>query len=301
MRAGDYIGRMRLGYLAPLTPEEPARAARLGFGCLELHSHTFFGDGVYSSAGERQQIVEQLKRVTDAGMAVSAIAHYTPGLRLRGAELVESYRKCIDLAAVCGAHVVATIAARSDPQKTVEENLPAFREVYAPVAAMAEGAGVRIAIENWPGFRGYPWVGKTMAYSPEAWEALFDAVPSPALGLEFDPSHLVWQGIDWRYALERFAPRVHHVHAKDTEVFPEKRNRIGIFGTSGWWTYRLPGTPGNEVDWTAFVAALGRISYGGNICIEHEDDRYDPTRQEPGLARYEEGLRIAHACLSPLL
>jgi len=292
---------MKLGYLTPLTPEEPARASRLGFSCLEIHSHTFFGDTVYNSPSQRDQILAALKRSKDAGIPISAIAHYTPALRLRGQALIESYRKCIDLASACGANVVATLAARSDPRKTVADNLPAFRAIYAPVAELAESAGVKIALENWPGFRGYPWVGQTMAYSPQAWQLLFDAVPSPALGLEFDPSHLVWQGIDHLWALRTFAARVHHVHAKDTQIFPDVRNRIGIFGTDGWWTYRLPGTPNNEINWPQFISALRSIHYTGNICIEHEDDRYDPNRKDPGLAAYEQGLRIAHDCLHPLL
>src|SRR2546421_637555 len=125
---------MNLGYLTPLTPGEPARAARLGFSCLEVHSHTFFGDHVFDSPSQRDQILDALKRSADAGVSISAIAHYTPALRLRGQALIDSYRKCIDLAFACGANIVATLAARTDPLKTVAENLPAFRAVYAPVA-----------------------------------------------------------------------------------------------------------------------------------------------------------------------
>src|SRR6476646_6463388 len=97
---------MLLGYLTPLTPDEPARAARLGFSCLEVHSHTFFGDAVYDSPSQRQHLLDALNGSNDAAVSISAIAHYTPAMRLRGQALIDSYQKCIDLAAACGANVV---------------------------------------------------------------------------------------------------------------------------------------------------------------------------------------------------
>ena len=72
-----------------------------------------------------------------------------------------------------------------------------FAEVFGPIAQAAEDAGLRVAFENWPGRGGdVPWHSVNLAWSPRNWCDMFDRVPSPALGLEFDPSHLVWQRID---------------------------------------------------------------------------------------------------------
>src|SRR3954466_10402660 len=111
---------MKIGYLTAFTPDEPARARRLGFDCLEVHSGSWGGDGVFASAGQRQQILDDLKRSRDEqGISVSAVAHYGPALNLKGKELLESYAKAIDVAAACGAGVVSAIAARENPDKTV--------------------------------------------------------------------------------------------------------------------------------------------------------------------------------------
>ena len=145
--------------------------------------------------------------------------------------------------------------------------------------------GVRLVFENWP--QG----GQRLAGTPELWEAMFRAVPSPALGLCFDPSHLVWQGIDWRRALHEFGPRIYHAHAKDTEIVAEPSYRYGIYGAqlaankgrrSGWYRYRLPGN--GVVDWAAYVSALIEVGFDGLLSIEHEDDVYG-WLDDPDLAR----------------
>lgn len=290
---------MKLGYLTKFSPEEPARAQRLGFDCLELHANSWFGNGVYGNKSERQQILDQLRAGREEfGVSVSCIANYSGGLSLRGRELIDSFKKAIDIASECGAKVVATIAGRDNPQKSIQDNIPAYKKSYSTIAKMAGDAGCKIAFENWPAFGGYPLFGKTMPYCPQAWTLMFDAVPNKSMGLEFDPSHLYWQGIDHMAILRQFKDRVHHVHAKDTEIFYDKRNQVGVFG-EGWWTYRAPGL--GEIKWAPFIAELYTMGYEGGVCIEHEDSRFDPWRQEKDLTKYEQGLRLGHACLRPLI
>ena len=120
---------------------------------------------------------------------------------------------------------------------------------------------------------------------------MFDAVPSKALGLEFDPSHLVWQGIDWAAALTRFASKVYHVHAKDTEILKDRLAADGFF-SAGWWRYRLPGY--GCVDWHRFTSMLKEQGYDGGVCVEHEDPVFSGKRRV-------EGLEKAYACLRPLM
>ncbi|MBC8075633.1 MAG: sugar phosphate isomerase/epimerase, partial [Chloroflexales bacterium] len=120
-----------------------------------------------------------------------------------------------------------------------------------------------------------------MGGSPDTWDAMFAAVPSPALGLEFDPSHRFWQGIDHLRALHEYPDRIYHVHAKDTELLPERRYRAGINDTS--FRFRIPGYGG--IDWTTFIAALDEIGYSGGVAIEHEDPIYSGARFDEGLTR----------------
>ena len=196
-------------------------------------------------------------------------------------------REAIDAAADGGVECVG-VGSRRDPGADADENMHLFRLAYAPLAEYAEARGVKLVFENWP--QG----GQRLAGTPELWDAMFRAVPSPALGLCFDPSHLVWQGIDWRRALREFAPRIYHAHAKDTEFMPEERYRYGIYGaqlaanrgrSGGWFRYRLPGY--GVIDWAAYVSALVEAGFDGVLSIEHEDAVYgwldDPERAKRGL------------------
>ncbi len=151
------------------------------------------------------------------------------------------------------------------PSNRVGDNLRIFTEVYGPLAAYAEDRGVRIAFET--AGRGGP--EGNIAHSPELWDAMFEAVSSPALGLSFDPSHLVWLQIpDIPGVIRAYASRIYHVDGKDTEILPARLARQGILG-SGWWRYRLPGL--GEIDWRAVFAALREIGYEGVVAIENED------------------------------
>jgi sugar phosphate isomerase/epimerase len=151
------------------------------------------------------------------------------------------------------------------PSNRVADNLRTFREVYAPLADYAGERGVRIAFET----AGRGGGEGNLAHSPELWDAMFEAVPSPALGLSFDPSHLIWLQIpDIPGLIRTYASRIYHFDAKDTEILPERLTRQGILG-SGWWRYRLPGL--GALDWTAIFGALDEIGYQGILAIENED------------------------------
>jgi sugar phosphate isomerase/epimerase len=151
------------------------------------------------------------------------------------------------------------------PSNRVADNLHVFAEVYGPLADHAGEKGIRIAFET----AGRGGAEGNLAHSPELWDAMFEAVPSPALGLSFDPSHLVWLQVTNIPGLIRsYGSRIYHFDAKDTEILPERLARQGILG-SGWWRYRLPGL--GMLDWTAILSALADIGYDGVIAIENED------------------------------
>jgi sugar phosphate isomerase/epimerase len=121
---------------------------------------------------------------------------------------------------------------------------------------------------------------------------MFSAVPSKALGLEFDPSHLHWQGIDYIRALYEFKDRIYHVHAKDTEMLPERRYRGGINGD--YFRFRIPGY--GEITWPRLISALDEIGYSGDIAIEHEDPVYWNERFDEGLDR---GWQVLYPLIHP--
>lgn len=213
-----------------------------------------------------------------------------PELRARR---IDSMRQTIDAAAALDCPLVITFAGSSDgmyfyglpgvgddhPSNRVVRNLAVFTDIYAPLAAHAEKHGVRIAFET----AGRGGGEGNIAHNPELWAAMFEAVPSPAIGLSFDPSHLVWLGIDDIPGLiHEFRDRIFHVDGKDVEILRDRLRRQGILGSS-WWRYRLPGN--GELDWPAIVAALRDIGYDGTISIEQEDDL------DPG---YDAVARSAH-------
>ena len=182
-----------------------------------------------------------------------------------------------DIAVASGLNIpVINIFAGRDPYKTVDENLPIFQEVFTPLAAKAEESGVRLAMENCAQRNWWP-AGGNLAHTPEIWRKLFDLVPSPAMGLTFDPSHFIWQGLDYRKAIKEFGPRIYYAHAKDTEVHREVLADRGIYG-SDWWHYRLPGW--GQMDWPSFFTSLREAGYRGPIAIEHEDRLWNHNDEE---------------------
>jgi sugar phosphate isomerase/epimerase len=234
-------------------------------------------------------------------LTLSAIAYYENNLHEDEAVREATHdhlRRCIHAAQLLGVGLVGTFVGR-DISLTMQENLRLAEKVLPPLVEYAAARDVRLVIENCPmeGWHpdGYP---ANLAYSPELW----DWMTGLGLWLNFDPSHLVWLGIDPLPALLGHLDRVLHVQAKDVEVHATARNRYGVFGqvvdkqpwVSGWWRYRIPGL--GEVDWRRIVDALREAGYDGVVSVEHEDPVWsgDPARVRRGLA-------IAEATLAPLI
>jgi sugar phosphate isomerase/epimerase len=211
---------------------------------------------------------------------------------------IKEAKSQLDLAAKLGVKVVGSPHLQV-AGKPGADQIEFFKLGFGPVAAYAEEKGVKIGFENWHNR------GRNLMISPELWDAAFTAVPSPALGLSFDPSHLVVLRIDWLWAMYEFKSRIVYVHGKDTEVFPEKLNRYGSYGpfvesggpASGiWWRYRLPGF--GIIDWRKFADVLDQAGYKGPINIEHEDQVWGFTKDVP---RMREGLLLTKRYLESVL
>ncbi len=196
--------------------------------------------------------------------------------------------RVLDAASRLGVGVVSFFIGR-DETKTQRENLDELPEVYGPLLDYAAARNIRIAIENCPmpgwQFEGLPG---NLAYSPDLWDELFRRLPYPNLGLNLDPSHLVWLGVDYLSAAREYGAHIFHTHAKDTEIFPARRARATILnaGEGGWWRYRLPGL--GEIDWRAWVEALRAGGYDGVLSIEHEDPEWQGSED-----KVKDGLLLA--------
>lgn len=178
------------------------------------------------------------------------------------------------------------------------ENFELWKDVMPDIVVHCEKQGIDIAMEPWPG--GWPHYAN-LGTTPEMWRAMFEAIPSPALGICYDPSHMVRMGIDYLRVLKEFGPRIHHVHAKDTafdkEVLyltgrmPPAFERPAFACSEGWWRYCIPGD--GMVDWRQVVVGLIALEKDPVFSIELEDGVYmgDEAANRRGLAAARDHLR----------
>jgi sugar phosphate isomerase/epimerase len=225
---------------------------------------------------------DDAKRVLDTmaktGVAISGLGYYPNPLAPDRAEAdvyVEHLRNVIRAAKLLGLGVVNTFIGR-DPARSVDDNWPRFLEVWRPLVQFAADHGVRIGIENCPmSFTKDEWPGgKNLAISPAIWRRMFNDIGLDNLGLNFDPSHFVWQRMDYCAAMREFASRLFHMHAKDARVDVERLNQVGILAHP--LEYHTPKLPGlGDVDWGKFFSTLTETGYNGPVCIEVEDRAYE--------------------------
>jgi sugar phosphate isomerase/epimerase len=180
-----------------------------------------------------------------------------------------------------------------NPALSVDDNWPRFLEVWKPLVGHAESKGVKIAIENCPMlFSADEWPGgKNLATTPAIWRRMFREIPSPNFGLNFDPSHLIWQQIDHVAPLAEFKDRIFHVHAKDARIDQDALNEHGLLSYPKLWhTPKIPGM--GDVRWGAFFGALSDVGYQGHVAIEVEDRAF-----EGSIEARQDSLRISRRFL----
>jgi sugar phosphate isomerase/epimerase len=282
---------MQLGFvsaiLSDLSLEQVFAFAREeGFGCVELMCWPPGGaDRRYAGVThldvtrlDTDEVARVRSLVQKTGVGISGLGYYpnplSPDAEHRRV-VTDHLRKVIDAARLLGIEVVNTFIGR-DHARTVEAQCPIFREVWPALVRYAESANVKIAIENCPMlFSDDEWPGgKNLAVSPIVWKRIFEELPGPTIGLNFDPSHLIWQFIDVPRCIREFGRRIYHVHAKDTRIDHDRLNERGILGL-GWHTAKLPGL--GDVNWGAMFSALTDAGYNGPVCIEVEDRAYEAS------------------------
>jgi sugar phosphate isomerase/epimerase len=289
MNTAENHNKLMLGFVSAILPELSFEevlkfAAEVGYQCVEVMCWPV-GKAERRYAGVTHIDVnslgqEQVKRVEDLTQSnrvqISSLGYYPNPLcpdRQERQLYAEHIRKVIEASARLGIKVMTTFVGR-DQTRLVDEHWTLFQELWQPIVTFAEEHDVRIGIENcpmlfsrdeWPG-------GKNLAISPEVWRRMFELIPSKHFGLNFDPSHLVWQKIDYVRALREFRERLVHVHAKDDKILPDELYEKGVLGL-GWHIPKLPGL--GDVQWGPFFSALTDTGYRGPVCVEVEDRAYE--------------------------
>ena len=303
---------MKLGLLTAPFADSPLEdvadwASANGYSMLEVACWPRAGGEARRYAGTSHINVARLSRahasdiVDDMkarGIEISGLGYYPNNLHPDSShrEAVNDHlRKVIRAASFMGVPVVNTFIG-ANQKKSQTDNMLSALKVWAPIMKYAEDQGVRVAIENcpmifskdeWPG-------GHNLAYSPAAWRELFDKL-GPNIGLNLDPSHLVWQMIDIERVVREFASRLFHVHGKDLEIDRDGLYENGILSLGmGWQVPRLPGL--GEVPWERFVSALYKAGYDYVLCVEHEDRQFEGSDE-----LVKRGFLLARNTLAPLL
>jgi sugar phosphate isomerase/epimerase len=282
---------IKLGFLSAiledLTFEEVISfAADTGYSCVEIMCWPV-GKAERRYAGVTHIDVTKLspKGIKDIRdlldkkhVGISALGYYPNPLeadRKNAARYVAHIKKVIDGAKQLGLRNVNTFVGR-DHLLSIEDNFKRFKRVWPGIVRHAEKRGVKIGIENCPMFfTADEWPGgKNLASSPAIWRRMFDEIPSENFGLNYDPSHLVWQFMDYIKPIYEFKDRIFHMHIKDAKILRDELNDVGILATP--LSFHRPKLPGlGDVNWGKFFSALTDIGYKGAACVEVEDRSYE--------------------------
>ncbi len=289
---------MKLGFVSAILDQSNYEemmdtAAELGFQCVEVACWPQ-GKAERRYAGvshiDAERVLEDdiyAKHIIDysreKGVEISSLAYYPNTMDANPAKraaAVEHLKNLIKASAKLGVGMVTTFIGR-DQNKTVEENLELVKEIWPSIIKVAEENEVRIGIENcpmlfgpdqWPG-------GQNLMTTPAIWKKVFEILPSENLGINYDPSHFVWQMIDYIKPIYEFKDKIFHVHYKDIKVFEDRLNQVGIMAYPlEFMSPKLPGL--GDVDWGKYVSALTDIGYDGYTCIEVEDKAFEGSKEK---------------------
>ena len=299
---------MKLGFVSAILPdlslaEVMEFAADVGFDSVEVMcwppskaDRRYAGVTHIDVTGFDEVQANQIRELcARTNVEISGLGYYPNPLgpdHDQAAVEVDHIRRVIEASAVLGVNQMNTFVGR-DWTATVDENWNRFVDVWRPIVDYASERNVRIGIENCPMlFTNDEWPGgKNLATSPAIWRRMFHDIPNENFGLNFDPSHLVWQHMDYLKPLFEFRDRISHVHAKDVRIDRQGLDDHGIMATPlSFHTPKLPGL--GEIEWGKFCSVLGETGYTGHVAVEVEDRTY-----EGSLTSRQDALRQSHRYL----
>ena len=282
---------IKLGFVSAILPDQTFEevvsfAARTGYSCVEIMcwppgkaERRYAGVTHIDVTDLSESNIDNIhKTLKENGIEISGLGYYPNPLEADEANskfYIDHIKKVIDAAKLLGLANVNTFIGR-DHTSNIEDNFARFKKLWPPIIKHAEKQGVKIGIENCPMFfSNDEWPGgKNLASSPAIWRRMFEEIPSANFGLNYDPSHLVWQFMDYIKPIHEFADRIFHVHIKDAKVLRDRLNDVGIMANPlGFHQPKLPGL--GDVDWARFLSALNDIGYEGCACVEVEDRDFE--------------------------
>ncbi len=301
---------MRLGFLTAPFPETPLMevadwAAEADFEVLEIacwpkdsgadrrYGGTSHIDVANLSEGEAKEIVDQL---AGKGLDVSGLGYYPNPLhrdRAHRERVIGHLQQVIVAARKMAVPYVNTFIG-ADAAKTPDENWDGALEVWPDIVSFARDNGVKLTIEHCPMIFSYDeWPsGHNLANTPRMWRRIIEQWGG-TVGINFDPSHFIWQMIDTARFIREFGPHIYHFQAQDLEIDRDGLYENGIMSAGmGWQVRRLPGL--GEVDWRIVFSELYRAGYEGDCVIEHEDRGFEGSDE-----LLKRGFRLARDFLRP--
>jgi sugar phosphate isomerase/epimerase len=282
---------MKLGFFTAALPgntlEQAAQwGAESGFQAIEIACWPFekatrrYAGVTHINVTELEAAqAKDIRKMLDGyGLTVSSLGYYPNPLHPDAEHretVIAHLKKVIEAAEMLEVPVVGTFVGK-DKDKTVPQNMEDFARIWPPIVKFAKERGIKIAIENCPMIFSYDeWPGgNNLASTPAIWREMFEIIPDDNFGLNLDPSHLIWQMIDYERAVGEFKDRIFHAHAKDLHIDWDGLYNHGVTSQGmGWQIPRLPGL--GDVDWGKFVAALTAVGYDYVLSIEHEDRAFE--------------------------
>jgi sugar phosphate isomerase/epimerase len=227
---------------------------------------------------DNQQVKYIKNYLHDKKIFISGLGYYPNPLdanKQKTEFYIEHIKEVIRACNKLGVPVMNTFIGRNQ-HKNIEENLKLFKKLWKPIIETAEQEGIKIGIENCPmHFTNDEWPGgKNLAVSPAIWDRMFETFKTPLFGLNYDPSHMIFQMMDEIKPIYQYRHRLHHIHLKDVKVYKDKLDRVGIMANP--LEYHSPKLPGlGDVNWRGFFAALTDVRYKGPVVIEVEDKAYE--------------------------
>ena len=284
---------MKLGFVTAILPDQSLEevfsiAAEHGYDCVEVMCWPA-GKSTRRYAGithidvanfDQSQADAVLQLASKYNVEISGLGYYPNPLAPdaeESAQAVEHIKQVIRASGLLGVHRMNTFIGR-DWTKSVDDNWPKFMEIWPGIISVADECGVKVGIENCPMFfSNDEWPGgKNLGTTPTIWQRMFNDIPSDNFGLNYDPSHMVWQQMDYLAPMRDFTDKLFHVHAKDVRVDKHKLNQVGILANP--LEYHTPKLPGlGDVNWGQFFSVLGDVGYQGPVCVEVEDRTYEET------------------------
>jgi sugar phosphate isomerase/epimerase len=287
---------MKLGFVSAILDQSNFEemidtASELGFACVEVACWPQ-GRAERRYAGVSHINVDDLddrkvayikEYCTKKSVEISSLAYYPNAMDTdveKRQVAVEHLKKLIVASNKLGVGMVTTFIGR-DQTKNIEENLKLVEEIWPPILELAKDNNVKVAIENCPMLFGIDqWPGgQNLMTTPAIWKKVFELLPYENFGLNYDPSHFVWQMIDYIKPIYEFRDKIFHVHYKDIKIYTDQLNQCGIMAYPlDFMSPKLPGL--GDVNWGRYVSALTDIGYDGYTCIEVEDKAFEGSSEK---------------------